>query len=234
MRIYCIFDKKENIIPFLQKNQRKIFKEFIESILKNIKFGDFKNYTFGLEIEDKICFIFSTGYRKVFNAFCDELSKRKRIKINEEFLDILNIYFERKREVKHERVLFKTISDVILEDDSAPLSNTDKRFITPIEDLQYFNEVLSKSFKKRFREVKKKDPPSSIKLYFPQKDEMYLLGLDKPLSDGYVKIEGKTLRCFRGYFWLRGEIESLQFVYDYGFCDFTSEGFGCLKIITQK
>ncbi|MCM8811421.1 MAG: hypothetical protein NC917_07255, partial [Candidatus Omnitrophica bacterium] len=124
-----------------------------------------------------------------------------------------------------DKVLFRTIGVSVLTDPDKSADDFKNWYIIPEkENLERFNEVLRKRTEEKLKFLKGID--KKINLEFSFLSESSLFETVIPHYDGYV-------RGFRGRFILKGDIEVLQFLYDFGFGVRTGQGFGLLEVIKQ-
>ncbi len=258
MRLECIFGEPTEKYFVANVDYRRKFISFIKNIFSRVGLYDefykkkkWKPFTFAIKFRDfeigtdekirftsPIVFKFSTGETSLFVRFYNCLIKMKEEKEGGIFLDrnffkLREIKITKMKKIKGDKILLKTESPVIMTNPEEDARDIDKWFITPLDDLEKFNEVLNKRFYQKYKTLKKKSPLSSLELVLPSKSECAFLKIGSPITKLMIKHYGGFIKGFKGVFWLRGAPDSLQFIYDYGMGVRTGQGFGYLKLILE-
>ncbi len=205
-----------------------------------------------LEIEDEkiklgenLSLIFSSGDPKILAAFYNsvlELKKEKKeVELGDGKLIISDISLLPQRKILSNKVLFKTIGVSVLTDSNASAKDFKQWYLLPTDNLERFNQVLKERTKQRYKFLIGEDKEFSLEFKNLTDGEFQILKagcllgsrFDKPIKETVVEHYDGYVQGFRGVFWLTGEPEILQFVYDYGFGVRTGQGFGLLDMITQ-
>ncbi len=92
--------------------------------------------------------------------------------------------------------------------------------------MTFFNDVLKKRTNDRFERIKGRKGSFEI-------ESKPLMGYKDSIKETVVKHYGAYLRGFRGFFWLEGDEEILQFVYDFGLGVRIGQGFGMIEVIKE-
>ena len=105
-----------------------------------------------------------------------------------------------------------------------------------------FNRVFEERMNQKYEIIKGRKISARVRL-IPledrEKENLILQGVISPffgqesIREVYVKHYGGVLRGFKGVFYLEGEPEMLQFVYDYGLGVKTGQGFGLIDILQR-
>ncbi len=128
-----------------------------------------------------------------------------------------------KQKQKSKEVIFKTVGISIFTDPEKSANDFNSRYIIPRKNnIKRFNEVLNKRTEERLKYLKGIN--KRIKLEFKFVDDNSIIETVILYYNGYIK-------GFRGKFILKGDIEILQFIYDYGFGVRIGHGFGLLETI---
>jgi len=138
---------------------------------------------------------------------------------------VSNIQVLKTPEINSKEIMFQTVGISILTNPFESAKNFENYFLIPPEDkqdkekLEKFNQILNYRTCQKFEYFKNKKCPSEL--------------LFEPISikSDRVFFYGGYLRGFRGTFKLKGDLEILKFIYDYGFGVKTGQGFGVLKIV---
>ena len=218
----AFYNYDPNIFHFLFNYKRS--KPYVFSPYLGKKFSQGK-------IDKKISLIFSTGDFSLFSSFWNSLLKLKEkgidyIQIENLKFNLDNIRLLKDEKIISEEVVFKTIGVSILTDPTKSPKNFKEWYIIPSDfdnNYEKYNQVLKFRTKERIKSIMGID--KDVDIEFMEYDEIYETVI--PHYDGYV-------RGFRGVFKLRGDIEVLKFLYDYGFGVRTGQGFGLLDIVKQK
>ncbi len=234
------FSKDINIrsvfISFIKKtfeNENKLLYNSLFSIKKarpyvfSPYFGEgFKEKEIGKEIS----FIFSSGDFSIFSAFWNGLLALKEkgldyIKIKENKFSVQDITLLPAKKIKSNQVVFKTVGISVLTAPSAKANDFKKWYIIPEkENIERFNEILRKRTAERLKFIKGVEKEVKLEFLFFEK---------KPIIETIVPHYNGYVRGFRGNFILKGDIEVLQFLYDYGLGVRTGQGFGLLDIVKE-
>lgn len=257
MRLNICFSFRDS--PDLDKNYRTYFHSIIKSSFEkagfyNNVFGNkrFRPYTFSVylgkdafpakKIELKgrnVYLLFSTGDPEVFVKFYNGILDIKAD--NSTPYRILDIRLLPQKKIVSGKVLFRTVGITVFSDRNASEKEFKKRYPVPTDDLKNFNRVMNERTIQRYNYLTGGSFKLSEKLAFSllspaelalvkkvKKDVVGIMEEVVPHYNGYI-------RGFRGYFWLEGPQELLQFVYDYGFGVRTGQGFGMLdKVVEVK
>ncbi|MEO0102002.1 MAG: CRISPR-associated endoribonuclease Cas6 [candidate division WOR-3 bacterium] len=218
----------------------------------------FKPYTFSaylgekfeieeekVQIGENLFLIFSSGDPIVLANFYNGLLEIKRkgeeIPLGEKKVNIGEITLLPQRKINFPKVLFRTIGVSVLSNPEASAKEFKEWYLLPIDDLERFNNVLRERTKEKYKHLNGEE--KEIKLTFQNltEEEFRILktggllpaNFEQPIKETVVEHYGGYVRGFRGVFWLTGDPEILQFIYDYGFGVRTGQGFGCVEIITQ-
>ncbi|MCM8806527.1 MAG: CRISPR-associated endoribonuclease Cas6 [Candidatus Omnitrophica bacterium] len=225
-------------ISFIKKTFESEDKNFYRILFENKKakpyvFSPF----FGKEFEKgkvgkDISFIFSSGDFKVISNFWNGLIILKKKK--EDFIEIKNEKFYLRdikllpnKKINSGRILLKTIGISVLSNPESSAKNFKEWYIIPErENMEKFNEILRKRTEERIKFIEGIDRKINLKFLFSDNYENSINETIVPHYNGFV-------RGFRGIFILEGDIEVLQFLYDYGFGVRTGQGFGLLEIVKE-
>lgn len=232
-----ISDKlRSSFISFIKKTFEASNETFYNSLFrfKKAKPYIFSPY-FGEEFEKgrvgkRISIIFSSGDFSVISFFWNGLLVLKErkddfIKINGKEFKLENILLLPKKNIRSNQVVFKTIGVSILTDPNKSVDDFKNWYIIPEkENIGRFNEVLRKRTEERIKYLKGID--KKINLEFSFLSENSVVETIIPHYNGYV-------RGFRGTFILKGDVEVLQFLYDFGLGVRTGQGFGLLEIVRE-
>ncbi|MEO0115375.1 MAG: CRISPR-associated endoribonuclease Cas6 [candidate division WOR-3 bacterium] len=212
----------------------------------SIWFGeDFRTDDEKITLGENLSLVFSSGDPRILAAFyngtLDLKKKEEEISLGEGKLVVQDISLLPHCKIFSNQVLFKTIGISVLTDPSASAKDFKQWYLLPTEDLAWFNKVLKERIKGRYKYLKNEDKEFNLEFKNLTDSEFQILkagcliGLkfDKPIKETLVEHYDGYVRGFRGVFWLSGESEILQFIYDYGFGVRTGQGFGLLDIITQ-
>ncbi|MCS7180282.1 MAG: CRISPR-associated endoribonuclease Cas6 [bacterium] len=248
MRVLINFSSKNEIKSFY--NLRSCFISFIKKtfevsnhLLYNILFEKkkakpyvFSPY-FGEEFKKEkigknISMIFSTGDFSIISYFWNGLLylKEKKldfIEINGEKFFIKNVKLFPNKKINSNKVIFKTIGISVLTDPEKSADDFKNWYIIPEkENVERFNEVLKRRTEERIKFIIGVNRKINLKFSLTGEIENSVIETIIPHYKGYI-------RGFRGLFFLEGEIEALQFLYDYGFGVRTGQGFGLLEIVKE-
>ncbi|MCM8786413.1 MAG: CRISPR-associated endoribonuclease Cas6 [Candidatus Omnitrophica bacterium] len=225
---------RSSFISFIKKTFEVSNQSFYKSLFefKKSKPYVFSPY-FGEEFEKgkigkAISIIFSSGDFSVISYFWNGLlalkeNKNDFIRIEKNDFHLENILLLQEKKVKSNQVIFKTIGVSILTDPEKSANDFKNWYIIPgKEDIERFNEVLRKRTEERLKYIKGIE--KKVNLEFLILEENSIVETIVPHYNGYV-------RGFRGKFVLKGDIEVLQFLYDFGFGVRTGQGFGLLEVI---
>ena len=241
MRFAVSFETGESKLP---KDYRRLFISFLKTVFSKSgtiteilkKDKKWRPYTFtvyfgkNFEIKEEeihtshIEFFFSTGEPDLFILFYNGIIELKKtpILIGKQKFEIKNIKYLKQEKITKNRVLFKTLGISVLTDPDKKAKDFTSWFITPLDDIERFNQVLNKRTKEKFKYIKGIEPPEDLRMVPADKDSV---------KKDMVKHYGGYIKGFRGYFWLEGPPFLLQFVYDYGLGVRTGQGFGMLEIL---
>ncbi|MFN3921895.1 MAG: CRISPR-associated endoribonuclease Cas6 [Caldimicrobium sp.] len=227
---------RKSFISFIKKTFEAANSEFYNTLFseKRAKPYVFSSYL-GEEFQkrkigEKISVIFSSGDFSVFSYFWNGIlalkeNKNDFIKINDSNFQLLNVLLLQERKIKSTQVIFKTIGVSVLTDPEKSPDDFKNWFIIPQKDnLERFNAVLRKRTEERLKYIKGIE--KKVNLEFLLLEENSIQETIIPHYNGFV-------RGFRGKFILKGDIEVLQFLYDFGFGVRTGQGFGLLDIIKE-
>ncbi len=191
---------------------------------------------------DRISLLFSTGDPIIFAYFYNGLisikEKNEKIPLGKANLEVEKISLQPLKKIKDKKILCKTIGISILTNPEEPAKDFRKWYIIPTDDLDLFNDVLRKRTNERYEQIKGIKGNFGIWLKTLSNDEFFVYkslckksGLTNSINETIVKHYGAWLRGFRGIFFLEGDEEILQFVYDYGIGVRTGQGFGMIEIL---
>lgn len=243
MRIFLNFSSQNEVtiplnirthfISFIKKTFENSDQFLYQSLFENKKTKPyvFSPY-FGEEFEKgkigkKISIIFSSGDFSIISYFWNGLlylkeKKEDFIRINGEKFLLENICLLPNKKITSNQVLFKTIGISILTDPEKKVSDFKNWYIIPEkENIERFNEVLRKRVGQRFKYLKG----------IERKTNLEFLLTENQIVETLIPHYGGYIRGFRGEFILKGDIEILQFLYDFGFGVRTGQGFGLLDIV---
>lgn len=246
MRISIHF-KSEKEVSFPQ-NIRNFFISFIKKTFENSDpilyrtlFEDkkVKPYVFSPffgeefdkgKIGKNISFIFSSGDFEIISKFWNGLLSLKEkkldfLEINGERFNLYDIKLLQDKKINNSEVLFKTIGISVLTNPEESAKNFKKWYIVPEkENIEKFNKVLRKRTEERFNYIKGENRKIEIEFILPSE-------IENPVAETIIPHYNGYLRGFRGKFILKGDIDILQFLYDFGFGVRTGQGFGLLEIV---
>lgn len=179
---------------------------------------------------DLIHFLITSGEAEFISHFYNkvlEFKKEHRVYTykNEIEFKVQNIELLPYKKIRSSKILFKTLGICVLTDPSQSARDFERWYVTPLDDLNRFNEVL------RLRTKEKAE-------YLLQKPLFSCFLELNPLSETsitreVVKHYGGYVKGFRGYFYIKGDPLVLQFLYDYGLGVRCGQGFGMLEIVRE-
>lgn len=208
---------------------------------------NFKTEKDKVRISLPVKFIFSTGDFEIFAQFYNGVMKMKKENngINlggGKILRIKKFFLERPIQITSSSAIFRTVEICILTNPDEDAKNFKRWFITPKDNLDEFNRIFEKRMNQKYEMIKGRKISAKIRL-IPLGDEerqkLVCEGVIPPhfnhesIKDVYVRHYGGFLRGFKGVFYLEGEPEMLQFVYDYGLGVRTGQGFGLIDILQK-
>lgn len=230
-------DYRRNFISLIK---RVFSKTEVENKLLNKK--EYKPYVFSVwlgkdfEIDDKkiqtsnlLSFIFSSGDPVIITNFYNGILtlKGQNVSISKDVnLTITDINLLPYRRINSNKVLFKTIGVSVLNNPETPKNDFKKWYIIPTDDIERFNQCLVQRTNSRYQFITNKAGVHKIKMVLPY-------DIENPIKETIVKHYEGNVRGFRGTFWLEGNPEILQFIYDYGLGIRTGQGFGMLEIVKE-
>jgi CRISPR-associated endoribonuclease Cas6 len=225
---------RERFISFLKKTfehsdlnyykvlfDRKSWKPYVFSPF----FGkDFAKYG---KVGPRISLIFSSGDSEALMNFWNGIFRLKQIR--EDYIRIQDISFFlvqtkffHPEKIKERKVLFETVGVCVMTDPTQPANNFDLWYVTP-NDLERFNRAFYERTKQRYENIKGAKFPES---------ELYLEPCE--IKEVVVDGVGGKVKGFKGKFYIVGEPEILQFLYDFGLGVRTGQGFGLIDVVRRK
>jgi|GEM_PF-366320 CRISPR-associated endoribonuclease Cas6 len=246
-------DYRRYFISFVKMSFEDNFdKIYSKKIVKPFTFSVFLGKNFKKEKEEMIIsppvnLIFSTGDFEIFTQFFNGVMKMKEenkgIKIGGgKILRIKNLFLMKPAEITSSSAIFKTVETCILTNPDEDAKNFKRWFITPKDNLDEFNRIFEKRMNQKYEIIKGRKISAKIRL-IPLGDEERQRLVRKGVIPGsfnhesikevYVKHYGGFMRGFKGVFYLEGNPEMLQFVYDYGLGVRTGQGFGLIDILQK-
>lgn len=193
-----------------------------------------------IHLGDRIYLLFSTGDPSILTYFYNGViyikERNETILLGRTNLKIENITLQPLKKIMGRKILCKTKGISVLTNPEASARNFKNWYIIPNDDIELFNKVLKKRTNERFERIKGKKGNFQIELK-PLTDEEFKSlkkergNFEKPINETIVKHYGAYLRGFRGFFFLEGDGEILQFVYDYGLGVRTGQGFGMIDLL---
>ena len=128
-----------------------------------------------------------------------------------------------------------------MSDPDVSVNDFHRWYILPTDNLDRFNQVLNQRTNTRYEFLTGKKGDFFLKLTPLNEEQFKILKLSPVISKNFetsiketiVKHYEGFVRGFRGVFWLEGEPEILQFIYDCGLGVRTGQGFGLLEILSQ-
>lgn len=175
----------------------------------------------------KIDFILSTGNLKLITKFWNGLLNlklsKKNICVSGLKYEVENVTLLPFKKIKSSKVRFKTLSPIVLNDDSKEERSYGSFYLPTKEDVNKFEKLLVESLKKKY-EFLIKD-----KFLFSAND-VSITNLSN-IKEVVVPYKNGYLRCFKCEFDIQAPSKILQFAYDYGVGVRNGQGFGMLEEI---
>lgn len=244
-------DYRSYFISFLKKvfSRAGIFEEIYEEksskpFVFSVWLGDnFEIENEDIKIGDRIYFLFSTGDPYILTNFYNGSIMIKEdnepITLGRASLKIKNITLLPLKKIREGKILCKSLGISILTNPEASAKDFRNWFIIPTDDLELFNRVLRRRTNERYEHIKGIKGNFEIVLKPLNDNEFFILKslkkslreLSSPINETIVKHYDAYLRGFRGVFFLEGDEEILQFVYDYGIGVRTGQGFGTIDVL---
>ncbi len=196
-----------------------------------------------VHLGDRIYLLFSTGEPSIlthfYNGIIEIKERNETILLGKTNLQIKNITLQPLKKITSRKILCKTTGISVLTNPEASARNFKNWYIIPTDDTELFNKVLKKRTNERFERIRGGKRNFEIELKPLTEEEFFILkslqkervNFEKPINETIVKHYGAYLRGFRGYFFLEGDEEILQFVYDYGLGVRTGQGFGMIELL---
>jgi len=149
-------------------------------------------------------------FAKLLNTFIARWRKGEIVRLYQNKLKISNINILPPKRITKNMIVCNSLERIVLKDPKA----RGTRYLSPFENSDYFNQILSEFSKDKYR-------------YFTGKESVGNLFLE-PINGKFdsVRHYGGLVFGYRGRFKLYGPPELLQFVYDYGLGHRTGQGFG--------
>lgn len=179
---------------------------------------------------DLIYFFITSGDMEFISNFYNKILKFKKERKtynykNEIEFQVQNIELLPYRKIRSSEVLFKTLGICVLTDPKQSAKDFEKWFITPLDDLEKFNEVLRLRTKEKIEHLTQKSLFSDFLELRPLNETSIYREVVRHYG-GYVK-------GFRGYFYMKAHPLVLQFLYDYGLGVRCGQGFGMLEVVKE-
>jgi CRISPR-associated endoribonuclease Cas6 len=174
-----------------------------------------------ISFQAPIYLFFSTGDFQVFSYFINgclnfKNQNKKIYLLNDETLKIQKIEPMNERKIYSESVVFKTMSPIVLQNPNASKTDYENFFVT-IEQ-EDFETTLNIITQKRMKYLNFNNfSHIEITSNYNKTDSI-------PHYGGYIK-------ATRGIFEVKSSVETLQFLYDYGFGTRTGQLFGMTKLL---
>lgn len=218
----------------------KKFKPFVFSVWLGDKF---EINTEKIKAGNEIYFLFSTGDPSIFinfyNGIVDFKKSDEEIHLGNGNLKIKDITLKPLKKIKENKILCRTIGISVLTNPNASAKDFKNWYVVPTDDLTLFNNVLKKRINEKFEFINCINKDFEIELIPLTENEFhilkyfYKLDFETSIIETIVKHYNGYIRGFRGFFWLEGDKEILQFIYDYGLGVRTGQGFGMIDILGQ-
>jgi CRISPR-associated endoribonuclease Cas6 len=195
-----------------------------------------------IKISDEISMLFSTGDFSILTSFYNGIINMKKQNVNislgELKLKIERVSILPPKRVTAKKILCKTVGISVFTNPEASSKDFKKWYIIPTDNIDLFNYVLKKRTNERYRYINGNTKDFEINLKPLSEEEFHIFKslsqqkkLKSSINETIVKHYGGYLRGFRGVFFLEGDQEILQFIYDYGMGVRTGQGFGMIDII---
>jgi len=153
-------------------------------------------------------------FAQLLNGFIGRWKRSDEIKLYQSKFRVSDIRVLPPKRITKSEIVCDSLERIVLKDPN----KRGARYLSPYDDLEYFNRILSEYSKDKY-------------YYFMGKEAHGNLYLE-PLNGKFdsVRHYGGLVFGYRGSFRLYGSPELLQFVYDYGLGHRTGQGFGYIVI----
>ncbi len=144
-----------------------------------------------------------------------------------------NIILLRERELKENKVIFKTLSPILIEDkndkpllpidleNNQPLPEESEEFVHFLQEFNYISDSLLKSIRGKGLKIGLKFKPLKLRKEV----------IKHRIRERNIEPKLYTFTCFSGVFEISGDIEDLNYLYQLGFGLRRAQGFGMVEVI---
>lgn len=194
-----------------------------------------------INLDKNINFLFSSGDNYIVTNFYNGLIVKKNnnetFSLGQTRYKIEKVSLLPIRKITSNKILCRTVGISVVTKPNGDAKDFNKWYITPCNDLLSFNNALKMRVNERYKYIKGEEKNFNIELKPLNDDELNVLKFIKKtdnikgLDEIVVKHYDGYLKGFKGFFWLEGDIEALEFVYDFGLGVRTAQGFGMIELI---